>query len=73
MSSILLYKYTLLTYNAITPLCVSGKRATERESTGTHNGYSIRLETDRVTIIPEMSPRRSTEFKLGVHEHHRFL
>lgn len=30
MSSILIYKYTLLTYNMIYPLCVSGKRATER-------------------------------------------
>ncbi|CAB1327430.1 unnamed protein product [Coregonus sp. 'balchen'] len=28
----------------------------ESESTGTHNGYCIRLETgDRIAIIPEMS------------------
>lgn len=53
MSSILIYKYTLLAYNMIYPFVFQARE--RQESTGTQNGYSIRLETDRFAIIPEMS------------------
>lgn len=71
MSSILIYKYTLLAYNMIYPLCVSGKRATERA----RERRTAILFGWRQTVCDYSwdEPGRSTEFKLGVHEHHRFL
>lgn len=53
MSSILIYKYTLLAYNMIYPLCVSGKRATGEHGNAERLFYSV---GDRpFAIIPEMS------------------
>lgn len=41
MSSILIYKYTLLAYNMIYPLCVSGKRATGEHGNAERLFYSV--------------------------------